>query len=89
MSGIVIWLGKLYHGTLKRHQGIRGFDDTSTYEAHRTYCLAMIIAYMQKLADDMFNENLLVIANRTWNTVVSKRDWKTEPESGGNHDHHV
>lgn len=88
MTGLVIWLGKLYHGTLKRHQGIRGFDNDETFIAHRNYCTAMIIAHMQKLSAEALDKSLLQVVNRTWCNIVAKRDWKKAPADGGGHDHH-
>jgi len=88
-AGMIAYIGKLYHGCLKRHQGIRGFDNDETWEAHRNYCVAMLLVYMQKFADETLNERLLVIANKTWTNVVQKRDWKKSPTDGGGFDHYA
>lgn len=85
--GLVVWVGKLFHGTLKRHQGIRGFDNDNTFEPHRNFCVAMILHYLQVYSRDMLHTDLLGIANRTWTGVVAKRDWKGKPEDGGGADH--
>lgn len=82
LVGIGISLGRMYHATLKRHQGIRGFDNDANYAYEIILALQMILVHLDHLAGEVLNDNILIIANRTWNNIVSKRDWKTSPVSG-------
>lgn len=91
MRGIRINLGKLWHCTLKRHQGIRGMDDDLAYQIEKDRCVLGIIHHLYHfvrihLARDT-NYTLFHIANKTWDEVVKKRDWKKDAQDGGGHDH--
>jgi len=85
-KGMVEWTGRLFHGTLKRHQGIRGFGADDVYFDHCVKCTAMLLAYMQAHSKAL-GVDLTIIANTTWNNVVSKRDWKKAPIDGGGFTH--
>lgn len=84
IRGMGVWIGKLYHATLKHHQGIRGFEDENFYKMKRDLAVAMLLAHLQAYCAEQLNERLLVIANKTWNGIVSKRNWKTSPTDGQN-----
>lgn len=78
--GLVSWSGKLFHGTLKRHEGIRGFDDKYKYLDHCENCTTMLLGYLEAYAD-LAGIDLLTIANKVW-ADVSQRDWKNSPQDG-------
>jgi len=44
--GVVEEIGELFHGVLKHHQGIRGFDNTDKYRAHTLDALGDIMVYL-------------------------------------------
>lgn len=74
-------LGELHHAVLKRHQAIRGFDDDTKYKDARDDALADLLVYMCDFASRE-GIDLLAVFNRTWEKVVSKRNWKTNPQEG-------
>ena len=78
LLGIVEEVGELAHVTLKYHQGIRGFDPLK-YSLDRNDSVADILIY---LCDYASREgiNLQNVLNDTWEKIVSKRDWKENPE---------
>lgn len=78
LMGVAEELGELFHATLKRHQGIRGFDNDETFIAARNDAVADILVY---LCDYASREgfSLLEALNETWDRVVSKRNWKENP----------
>lgn len=75
-------LGKLFHATLKRHQGIRGMDDRGRYCLVRDTAILKIINAVDALCLEEFKEPAYSVAKDTWDKVVAKRDWKRNPEDG-------
>lgn len=82
--------GRMCHCKLKRCQKIRSMDNDPTYQGGMhgamTSLMCALAAYMKqslsindKKAD---KHNLLKIANDTWGSVVSKRDWKAWRKAG-------
>lgn len=86
-DGMVVELGKLFHATLKRHQGIRGMDDALNYQAARNRAVDMFLVHLCRYCNVNLVTNPLHIVNETWNTIVKKRDWKADKASGGGHAH--
>jgi len=83
LSQIHICLGKLFHCTLKYHQGIRGIDNFDSYAIERDRCILELLRYLHKFTVDQFaGETLTKIINDTWENVVSKRDWKKDSVNG-------
>lgn len=74
-------IGKAAHAVLKRHQGIRGFDDSAEFRLYVTQCVNKILSALAFLAHQS-NHTLLGLAESTFVEVVSKRDWKVNPLSG-------
>lgn len=87
LSGMVIYLGRLYHCTLKRHQGIRGMAFDGLYHQTRDGAVNGFAWHLHKYAHVAKDINLLTILNMTWHKVVKKRDWRTDPNEGGGHSH--
>lgn len=88
LAALVVYTGRLFHAVLKRHQGIRGFDDDDKFNNERNMCVAMILAHLDHFVRQVdLGTNLLMVANQTWNGVMAKRNWKKDPSQGGSHDH--
>lgn len=66
--------GELCHVVLKRHQGIRGYDDDAKYQSERDDAIADILVYLCDFANRE-NVDLLDVLNKTW-SKVQKRDWE-------------
>lgn len=78
---LLIILGKWAHIQLKRHQGIRGFNDCEKYRQHRAEVISKflgwtILNYGEEVCCDALN--------RVWNKV-KHRNWKADPATAGGH----
>lgn len=81
ISRLTIPVGKLYHATLKHHQGIRGFDTYSKYALARNAAITDLWLTLESISQIIAQQSLLSILEETWNKVVSKRDWKKKPQT--------
>lgn len=72
---ISVAIGQLAHCTLKRHQGIRGFDDPEKYATTRNQACADIIA---RFGNKYGEIKMLDILTSVWSTV-KRRNWVTNP----------
>jgi len=89
---IGIALGHLYHHTLKRHQGIRGYDSLPFFEQARDKTIQELwIAFVEWLGLYVRQSgvagidptlSLDMVLNDVWEKVVKKRNWKSNAESG-------
>lgn len=79
LLGIVEEVGELSHCVLKRHQGIRGFDSTDYYIAHRDDAVADLLVYLCDFADRE-GIDLQSCLNQVW-AKVQKRDWEKNPQN--------
>lgn len=68
--------GKLCHAVLKRHQGIRGFDDDQTYFQHRNEAVAHLLANLIAFTRQVMDESFVEIVADVFEEVVASRDWK-------------
>lgn len=66
--------GELCHVVLKRHQGIRGYDDDTKYKTERDDALADILVYLCDFAGRE-EVDLQDILNKVW-AKVRQRDWQ-------------
>lgn len=82
-DGLVVYLGRLHHVHLKRHQRIRGMHDRAAFSATRDPALRAFVWHLEAYAKAYTKADLLIIINTTWGSVVKKRDWLTEPITGG------
>lgn len=73
--------GKLCHAVLKRHQGIRGFDNTDYYVSIRDEEIGRILGFLVNTFSDVFCENAL---RAVWDKVKN-RNWKADPVTAGGH----
>lgn len=78
---LVSLLGRLFHITLKRHQGIRGYHDFDKFHGEQIEICQKIIPCLAFMSDRLFGRTILSITQETWNKIVSKRDWKKDPET--------
>jgi hypothetical protein len=83
--GMLCYTGKLYEGVQNRHLDRGGMENYLEYTAHRNYCTAMVLLYMDLYATETFEERLLVIANRAWNSYLTDETWKAAPGGKGTH----
>jgi hypothetical protein len=74
--------GMLLHTTLKHHQGIRGLGDRSAYVLARNDNVAELLAAVIRFCTHE-GWDPIDILKTTWETVVAKRNWKTDPEGIG------
>mgnify|MGYP000533640357 FL=1 len=82
-KSLIVYVGKLHHCMLKRHQGIRGYDDDDKFKGERIKLLYQLLGQLERFVKETLPKtNLLQIANETWNKIVSKRDWKKDPKTG-------
>lgn len=82
IENVVVALGRLYHVTLKRHQGIRGMDDPNTYTAKRDEAVGKLLQRLYQFAHGVHGWDYLCIVHETWKKVVQKRNWNVNPTDG-------
>ncbi len=80
LTGVVVMVGRLFHATLKRHQGIRGFERDGVYEEARGAAVRRLVYYLGTTCENVLETTLETVANETWETVVKKRNWR-EPNA--------
>lgn len=74
---LVAAVGQLFHINLKRHQGIRGYDNPEKFAAENDrLCKHLLMCILE---DSNFRG--LHWLRQTWDTVVKKRNWKTNPQT--------
>lgn len=74
LLGIGEEFGELAHVVLKRHQGIRGYDDDAKYKAERDDAIADLLVYLCDFSDRE-SVDLQEVLNAVWKKV-QKRDWE-------------
>ncbi len=74
LLGIVEEVGELSHCVLKRHQGIRGYDENDKYFTERDDALADIMVYLCDFAGRE-KVDLDYVLNKVW-AKVQLRDWQ-------------
>jgi hypothetical protein len=72
----IVYLRHIFHACLKRHQGIRGFDNNDQFYGHVRMYLSLFLARI----DNNYNLTRHTIA--AWKTV-RERNWKTNPTGQG------
>ena len=77
----MVLVGKLCHATLKRHQGIRGYDVAAKYHAEIEKVATELVDWLFHYAGDM-GLDLMTVGEQVWKTVVSKRNWKKDKVNG-------
>ena len=76
---LTIEVGKLCHAVLKRHEGIRGYDDDRKYFIHRDEAVANLFKIVDTACQALFSESAFQVAKATFDGVVSKRNYKKSP----------
>lgn len=74
LLGLIEEVGELTHAVLKRHQGIRGYDNDEKFVAERNDAVADVMIY---LLDFCSREGIdaAEVLNTTWEGV-QRRDWE-------------
>lgn len=85
LLGVTEELGELTHVVLKRHQGIRGYDNYEKYKAERDDAVADLMIYLCDFAEREGDLDVMEALERTWNKVKS-RDWKNRPVDANKHE---
>lgn len=78
----LVLLGKLYHVTIKYHQGIRGYEDVEKYKADRDTHFINLLYAVDKMARNVCRRPLLDCGKEVFEKVVAKRNWVTSPTNG-------
>lgn len=82
--------GNLARDELKHKQGIKGYDDLAYFTEQREHNFnSMLIDTLEGLSGLPGIDCPLVQLNETYDNIVSKRNWKLDPENGGGHTHVV
>lgn len=81
---ITLALGRLAHCTLKRHQGIRGFDDNAKYTDHRNKACKLLLNGILTATEDLnahyiMSYQFINLLSTTWDKV-KQRNWKKTPK---------
>lgn len=71
--------GKLCHVSLKRHQGIRGFDADDHYRRSLATACSCFLSTIDYVALVETGRHAHDLAAETWSNIVSRRNWK-KPE---------
>jgi len=77
--------GELLHVVLKRHQGIRGYNDYAKYKAERDDAVADMMVYLCDFAEREGDLDVMQVLQETWNRVRS-RDWVNRPKDANQHE---
>lgn len=74
-AGLAVLIGKLAHVVLKRHQGIRGYDDYTKYDNDRRERVFAILFRLNNIVAQWYGMTLLNVIENTW-SKVKQRDWE-------------
>lgn len=75
-------IGPLIRATVKRHQGIRGFDDINKYIEERDKAFIDILYTLDYVCRHLTKRPILDVAEEVFNKTVAKRNWVTNPQAG-------
>lgn len=75
---LIQWVGKLCHCVLKRHQGIRGYDNPEQYARERDEALQKIIVGLRWHSKTWERKDFLTILKSVWEKV-KQRNWAKNP----------
>lgn len=75
-------LGNLCHVVLKRHQGIRGYDNYDKYHSERMIHLSDLVGILNEYCREEFSRPFHSIVRETWEKIVQKRNWKDNAQNG-------
>lgn len=74
------YVGNLSHIRLKRIQGIRGMENLAAFRSYEYDYVYSLLAACETAAVKFSVGGIFEIACRTWDNVVSKRKWHTQPD---------
>lgn len=79
---VVLGVSQIAHATLKRHQGIRGFDDPEKFKAEAAAGVGAVLVGLFELADDNGHPNALGLAESVFDAIVEKRNFSDTSNPG-------
>lgn len=82
LTDVMVGFGQMCHATLKRHQGIRGFDDRKVYQKAIAKAVRLLFNGLDSYSRLNCSGCAAVQLSTTWTKVVAKRDWKKNPGQG-------
>lgn len=77
LQRVQIGQGCLAHATLKRHQGIRGYDKIEQYKKKRNEGILILLLGLQELAKG-HGTTIETLTDKVWQSV-KLRNWKKNP----------
>lgn len=77
---IGFWLGRLCHARVKRIQGIRGMENLESFRKAELEAVAGILRSCDGMSESLGGDGAFATACKTWNDVVAKRKWHTQPD---------
>lgn len=80
-------VGELCRAYLKHHQGIRDLADPVVYQKKRGEAVGRLRYSLNIIAVWNTQETFESCVAKTWDSIVSKRDWVADPSKGGGHSH--
>lgn len=79
-STIASGLGLLARCNLKRHQGIRGFDDPCVFTSARDFAVVQILAGLETAAQITDDKSIITLVEEVYEKIVAKRNWVASPK---------
>lgn len=73
---------ELCHHVLKLQQGIRGYDNFTYAKSRIEESCYKIVIWLETFSQIHYGVRTLDLANKTFDEIVSKRDWKKNKEQG-------
>lgn len=77
---IGFWSGRLCHARVKRIQGIRGMESLESFRKAELEAVAGILRSCDGMSESLGGDGAFATACKTWNDVVAKRKWHTQPD---------
>ena len=72
----------ILHHILKMHQGIRGYENIEFALSKTSFSCTDLLLVLINVTHEHNYPDPVTLATNTFNAIVSKRDWKTNPNSG-------
>jgi hypothetical protein len=80
---MVVGISQLAHATLKRHQGIRGFNDPHKFEQEAGAGVGALLVGVLEAADTLGHPCPVRLAVGVFEAIVGKRVWANGTSNGG------
>lgn len=79
--GVISTIGLLCRITVKSHQGIRGYSDTSKYQDERDQSVVRLWGYLNLLSIDYEIGTIFDVVKNVYVESVLPRDWRNNPNT--------